>query len=178
MHTGTPRGGHYYSNIKNFENNLWYKFEDSQIYEMNNFELTKTFSDGDRHFTNNPTGYILMYRKIERKGELVNFNNSIVPTNLMNYLEEENQKIKIEEELQIERMNTLQLKFIYEDKIINIFEKKQNTIKSLKIQVLKNYDLENIKKENIRIRNINTTNFKFLEAFDDEEKVKNKNYLK
>ena len=180
VHTGTPRGGHYYSNIKNFENNLWYKFEDSQIYEINNFELAKTFSDGNLNFAinNNPTGYILMYRKIERKGEIVNFNNCIVQNSLMNFLEEENEKIKIEEQLQIERMNTLQLKFIYEDKIINIFEKKQNKIKELKSQVLLSYYFDKIKNENVRIRNINTTNFKFLEAFDDEEKVKKYNFFK
>ena len=175
VHTGTPRGGHYYSNIKNFENNFWYKFEDSQIYEINETELAKTFSDGNSDYSKNninPTAYILMYRKIERKGEIVNFNNCKIQNSLINYLNEENEKIKIGEQLQIERMNTLQLKFIYKDKIINIFEKKQNKIKELKNQVIINYNLENINKENIRLRNINSTNFKFLEAFDDEEKVK------
>jgi len=172
VHTGTPRGGHYYSMIKNFEDGKWYKLDDTNVYEMDNKDIARTFSDGNPYTNNSPTGYILMYRKIEKDKEKINFDNCHIQESLLNFLSEENQKIKIEEQKQIERMNTLQLKFIYNDKIINIFEKKQSTIKQLKSQMILCYNLERIKEENIRIRNVHNTTYKFLESYDDENKVK------
>lgn len=171
VHTGTPRGGHYYSIIKNFEDGIWYKFEDTNVYEMDNKDIAKTFSDGNPYTNNSPTGYILMYRKIEKENENINFDKCYIQDSLLNFLNEENEKIKMEEQIHIERMNTLQLKFIYNDKIINIFEKKHSSVKQLKSQVMTQYNLEKIKEENIRIRNVHNTTYKFLESYDDESKV-------
>lgn len=113
-----------------------------------------------------------MYRKIEKENKNLNFENCKIHSSLLEILEEENEKIKLEQQRQLERMNTLQLKFIFNDKIINIFEKKQSTINQLKSQVITCYDLEKIKPENIRIRNVHNTTYKFLESYDDESKVK------
>lgn len=170
VHSGTPRAGHYYSNIKNFEDGKWYRFDDSQIYDLENFEIAQNFGDGYSFSNNNsPTGYILMYRKVE--SFKVNFDKCLIQNWLLEYLEQQNELIKAEEQKQIERMNTLQLKFIYNDKIINIFEKKQSKIKDLKAQVITLYSLDNTKSENIRIRNVHNSNYKLMESFDDENKV-------
>jgi len=172
VHTGTPRGGHYFTIIKNFDDGKWYKFDDSHIYEMEESDIVKTFSDGNSHSLNSATGYILMYRKIDKKNKNLNFENCIIQENLLQFLNEENEKIKLEEQRQLERMNTLQLKFIYDDKIINIFEKKQSSIKQLKSQVIVSYNLDRTKPENIRIRNVHNSSYKLLESYDDENKVK------
>ncbi len=158
--------------IKNFEDGIWYKFDDAHVYEMNNSDIAKTFGDGNPHINNSTTGYILMYRKIENKEcENISFADCHIQSSLMSILNEENEIIKIEEQRQIERMNTLQLKFIHNDKIINIFEKKQSSLNKLKSQVIACYNLEKVKEVNIRIRNVHNTTYKLLESFDDENKV-------
>ncbi len=113
-----------------------------------------------------------MYRKYEKENKNKNFDNCKIQPSLLEILEEENEKIKLEQQRQLERMNTLQLKFIFNDKIINIFEKKQSTISQLKSQVITCYNLEKITPDNIRIRNVHNNSYKLLESFDDENKVK------
>lgn len=144
---------------------------------MDNKDIANTFSDGNPHINNSATGYILMYRKIEKQREKISFCECRIQDSLMSFLIEENEKIKIEEQRQIERMNTLQLKFIYNDKIINIFEKKQSSVKQLKAQVIACFNLQRINADNIRIRNVHNTTYKFLESYDDENKVKLKNLV-
>ena len=66
-----------------------------------------------------------MYRQhTSQVNSIKHIYDSLINPDLMKFIRDENILIKEEEERQKERLNTLQLKFIYNDKIANVFEKK------------------------------------------------------
>lgn len=74
MHGGGAYGGHYYAYIKSFEDNYWYKFNDSSVTYMELEDvLKKAYGGGD--FNN---GYMLFYRKYD-PNRTYSFNEQSVP---------------------------------------------------------------------------------------------------
>jgi len=47
IHSGSAGGGHYYAYIKNFEDNLWYNFNDSYVSKIKESDIYKMFGDGN-----------------------------------------------------------------------------------------------------------------------------------
>jgi len=45
IHSGSATGGHYYAYIKNFEDNLWYNFNDSYVSKIKESDIQKMFGD-------------------------------------------------------------------------------------------------------------------------------------
>jgi hypothetical protein len=149
---------------------MWYRFDDCNIYESTFQDLFLTYGDSLIHAVSATTGYILMYRQMVETDKIPKPDKSLISTDLMALIDEENVKILEEEAKQKERMSTLQLKFIYEDKIISIFEKKYNTIKQLKQKVMKEVNIVTDEK-NVRIRNVQNQTCKPQEVYQYEEKT-------
>ncbi len=59
IHQGGAFGGHYFAYIKSFEDGQWYNFNDSNVSQISQSEITNTF--GGSNGTN--TAYMLMYTK-------------------------------------------------------------------------------------------------------------------
>lgn len=167
VHSGSARGGHYYSYIKSFEDGKWYRFDDCCVYESDFKHIQYTYGESGMSAL---TGYILMYRLIERSNPENNtIDDSLIAENkeLMEIIEKENVFLKEEEERQKEKLNSLQLKFVYDDKIANILAKKTDTVGDLKQKVLKEYLLD-IAMKNCRIRFYNSQSFKMLQPLVEE----------
>lgn len=71
IHSGSASGGHYYAYIKNFEDNLWYNFNDSYVSKIKESDISKMYGDGNndssKSFFDDTFGanaYLLMYRKV------------------------------------------------------------------------------------------------------------------
>lgn len=58
VHSGSALGGHYYAYIKSFENGKWYNYNDSDVSEIRQEDVTEVFGDK----TGRPTAYMLKYR--------------------------------------------------------------------------------------------------------------------
>ena len=58
---GGAYGGHYYAFVKSYEDNKWYKFDDTNVTELDPEEIPA------RCFGGGPSGnaYMMMYRQIE-----------------------------------------------------------------------------------------------------------------
>ncbi|KAL4466890.1 hypothetical protein ABPG74_010487 [Tetrahymena malaccensis] len=90
MHSGGAYGGHYYAYIKSFEDNYWYKFNDSSVTYMELDDVIKK-AYGGSDFNN---AYMLFYRK-HNPDMKTNFNDESIPNYLKKILEEE-EKLKQE----------------------------------------------------------------------------------
>lgn len=174
VHSGSARSGHYYSYIKSYDDNKWYRFEDSSVYEAGMKSIENTFGENNH---SSATGYILMYKQLNH-GDKQNFEISLPDINIIDnkdlyeIIERENIVIKEEEEKQKEKLNSIQVKFIYDDKIANIIIKRSNSLSELKSKAMEEFKLNGkIDPFNIRIRSINTQTFKMQEAFEDESKT-------
>jgi len=169
VHSGSARSGHYYSYIKSYENNKWYRFEDSSVFEANIYCIERTFGDNNN---SGPTGYILMYKQSVNKNDQILKEIKIEDNiELFKAIEKENIFYREEEEKQREKLNSLQLKFIFEDKIANVMVRRSNTLIELKLKILKEFKLNgSIEMKNVRIRSINPHTFKLQEAFEVESK--------
>lgn len=51
---GSALGGHYYAYIKSFENNKWYEFNDSQVSEITEEEVKKTYGEDTSLYRSRP----------------------------------------------------------------------------------------------------------------------------
>jgi ubiquitin carboxyl-terminal hydrolase 47 len=52
-------GGHYYAYIKSFEDDKWYKFNDSEVSLMSSEDIPAVFGEKN----GNATAYMLKYRQ-------------------------------------------------------------------------------------------------------------------
>lgn len=79
VHSGGAMGGHYYSYIKSFENDLWYCFNDTTVDRISFSQVTKMFGDKVPKckdsiiaclVNSGVSAYFLMYRRVdvEQKG--------------------------------------------------------------------------------------------------------------
>ena len=59
IHDGSAYGGHYYAFIKSFEDQKWYKFNDTQITEINVSIISSSFGG------NKTSGYMLFYKEVD-----------------------------------------------------------------------------------------------------------------
>ena len=85
IHRGGAVGGHYYANIKSFEDDKWYGFNDSTVKSLNEEkEFDAAFGGGSR----NETGYMLLYRQ---KNLNLPDNYGYVPKYLINMIEKEDE---------------------------------------------------------------------------------------
>ncbi len=97
VHSGQAYGGHYYAYIRSFEDNKWYKFDDSFVRGVDPYEVMKAYGgkqETEGYFTkervkynSSANAYMLVYRlvsedpsgKKEKTGEEVQEIKSMVP---------------------------------------------------------------------------------------------------
>lgn len=75
MHSGGAYGGHYYAFIKSFEDNYWYKFNDSSVTYMELEDVVKKSIGGGNDSSN---GYMLFYKKYDPNGNY-QFSEECIP---------------------------------------------------------------------------------------------------
>ena len=175
-HSGSARSGHYYSYIKSYEDSKWYRFEDSSVYEASIKSIENTFGENN---TPGATGYILMYRQIKEKKTETETEIKIEENiDLMEIITQENIMFRDEEEKQREKLNSIQLKFIYNDRIANIIIRKTSLLSELKTKIINDgFKLKETDHKNVRIRLINTQTLKMQEAYIDETKTLEELYI-
>ena len=151
VHSGGAMGGHYYSLIKNFEDEKWLKFDDRVVYEIPNIDEFKKIVSGNENNLNDSTAYILLYEdSIEQK------NNSELKFDInqdlmedINIEEAEYQKYLEEEK---ERMSYLNLRVSFNEKLEIIKIKKYEKLLSFKMKIFELYGInQNTSEEKINI---------------------------
>ena len=151
VHSGGAMGGHYYSLIKNFEDEKWLKFDDRVVYEIPNIDEFKKIVSGNENNLNDSTAYILLYEdSIEQKknSELkFDINQDLMED--INIEEAEYQKYLEEEK---ERMSYLNLRVSFNEKLEIIKIKKYEKLLSFKMKIFELYGInQNTSEEKINI---------------------------
>ena len=119
IHKGNSEFGHYYSIIKDFENNKWILFNDIEISEFEEeFLEEEAFGNPESNgISDGPSAYILFYTRAGMENnveEIVSNIKQIKDENLYNYISYENDKSKVS---QIYFTN--EFKIFMEDFVIN-----------------------------------------------------------
>jgi ubiquitin carboxyl-terminal hydrolase 47 len=177
VHSGSAMNGHYYSIIKNYEDdNKWYKFDDINVYEIENFNELYDKIKGNENNQNDNTAYLLFY--IENS-EIENIKNLTfkVNENLLNDINEEEEIYRKQIEEEKERLSYINLKINHDNKVDFIRIKKTETLKNFKMKI---YDLYQIDKTlEGRIIIYDNRKSKILNVFEkekDEEILENLNF--
>jgi len=94
IHRGSALGGHYYAYIKSFTSNKWFEFNDSQVSEITESDIYKTYGeDPDERpsrggmfsmFHSSANAYMVMYRRVDRKRNLLEATLKDIPDELKN----------------------------------------------------------------------------------------------
>ena len=177
VHSGSAMNGHYYSIIKNYEDdNKWYKFDDSNVYEIENFNELYDKIKGNENNQNDNTAYLLFYIENSEIENIKNLNFK-VNENLLNDINEEEEIYRKQIEEEKERLSYINLKINHDNKVDFIRIKKTETLKNFKIKI---YDLYQIDKTlEGRIIIYDNRKSKILNVFEkekDEEILENLNF--
>lgn len=182
IHSGTAMGGHYYSYIKSFEDNLWYCFNDSNVTQIKVIDI-KSILGGSQSSqmrysssSSSATVYVLMYRIVNTSGNFKNLvqetSDLLIHSELKLDIEEENNKILEEEKKMKEKLNNMTIKVYFEGITHHMSVKKTDSVREFKLNILKTVCLEEKYRDNledVRIRGFNSFNFKLLEFYHEEE---------
>ena len=168
VHCGSAMGGHYYSLIKSFEDNKWYKFDDNFVFEISNFEEFKNQISGNNSNLNDNTSYILFYKEYSLDNQKFSFdiNNSLF--NEIKFEEDEYQKLLNDEK---ERLSHLKLKICHNDIFEYVDMRKFNKIIDLKNKFIEVFKLK-IETKDCRI--ILMDNGKLVNIINDDGENKDK----
>ena len=90
IQSGGALGGHYFANIKSFDDNQWYRFNDSSVRKL---DEEKEFADAFGGESVRATGYVLLYRQKSLK---IPDNYGYFPKYLTKMIEKEDENIKIQ----------------------------------------------------------------------------------
>jgi len=179
VHRGSALGGHYYAYIKSFETGKWYDFNDSQVNEISEEEIKRTFGDDPNEgyrsrggmfqmFHSSANAYMLMYRRIDEKRNKSEVTKENVPTELRDRIQDENirYKKKIEEKEREREMVTLKLHYQGQEKTIKVHN--STTLAETTRQCGDAFNVLSKYPENcIRIRNYQAYNDFPAEPYDD-----------
>eukprot|EP01114_Cavostelium_apophysatum_P008676 TRINITY_DN2135_c0_g1_i3.p1 TRINITY_DN2135_c0_g1~~TRINITY_DN2135_c0_g1_i3.p1 ORF type:complete len:1106 (+),score=339.91 TRINITY_DN2135_c0_g1_i3:161-3478(+) len=119
VHRGSALGGHYYAYIKSFEKDKWHEFNDSQVREVSEADVQKTYGEAPKEgqqrtgvmsvLQSSENAYMLMYRRIDTSKNKLAVAASEVPVELHQAVraEIEATKKKAEEAVREKSMITL-----------------------------------------------------------------------
>ena len=140
IHSGSAMSGHYFSILKNFENEKkWYKFDDRCVYEIKDINEYKKIISGNEKNLNDSTAYILLYRNnSENDNKEYDFNINKELMEDINLEEVEYQKLLEEEK---ERMSYLNLRVFYNNKFNYIKIKKFEKLLEVKNKFFELYEI-------------------------------------
>lgn len=107
IQSGGALGGHYFANIKSFDDDKWYRFNDSSVRKL---DEEKEFNDAFGGDSVKATGYVLLYRQSNLK---LPDNYGYFPKYLTKMIEKEDENIKIQWEKWQKDMRTITVSVIY-----------------------------------------------------------------
>ena len=165
IHSGSARGGHYYTITKSYEDNKWYKFDDSVVYEINIDDVIEQLYGNDQSDT---SAYILLYSNCNKEKFTFDVNED-----LMKEIEKEEVEYQKALEEEKERMSYMNVKVSYKEKIDFVRIKKYETISTLKQKAVEAFGLlkENIISDIIdaRIKVMNSNHSKIIDVLSNED---------
>jgi len=153
IHSGGANGGHYYAYIKDYRSGKWFEFNDSTVSEINESDIEGVFGKDasaksysyNYYYSNNSygtTAYMLMYRKVDPKRNMLPPSDDEVPQALRDYVEKANA-----EEAERKRREKLEREMCHITVTYNgekkKFDKHQSvTVGQLKADVMKEFKCE------------------------------------
>ena len=172
IHSGSAMGGHYYAYIKNFEDYKWYNFNDSNVKEIEEKEITKVFggdtSTSSWGVTYSANAYLLMYRRIAPENHMGVSDFDIphyVKAEIQDQLENDKNEAKVREEKSL----IIHFKVLFNKKEEIFTTKKNVLLKEFKLDVMKELKIEE-NPENVRLRSY-ATHYEIMQDVYDEEKL-------
>ena len=172
IHSGSAMGGHYYAYIKNFEDSKWYNFNDSNVKEIEEKEITKVFggetSTSSWGITYSANAYLLMYRKITPEN-LVGVSDLDIPSYVKTEIDEQLESYKKEVKDREEKNLTTHFKVFYNKKEEIFTTQKNRPLKDFKLEVMKQFDIK-AAAENVRLRSW-ASHYEIMQDVYDEEKL-------
>jgi hypothetical protein len=140
IHAGNANGGHYYAYIKNFADGKWYEFNDTNVTAITE-EKVKSMAGGDdspRHkaYGVSTNAYMLMYRLVDRKLNLMKVSNDLIPENCLKEVEMENEAFKNAKAAWIRMQEMITLKLFYKNNTppLTVKAHKKETIKEVTVR--------------------------------------------
>jgi hypothetical protein len=172
IHAGSALAGHYYAYIKCFDNNRWYKFNDSEVKEISEGDITGVYGGptvnqwGQSVFGAN--AYLLMYRKIE-PGQSMSTDACQVPALILDMIEEAKREEERRAQEALELKMTTKLYIYYKKQAQYVPIRKDRTITELKTLLQSVFDeLDSIPLDAFRLRGYQYYRDEYKETFDDE----------
>ncbi|KRX04853.1 hypothetical protein PPERSA_06487 [Pseudocohnilembus persalinus] len=133
VHAGGAMGGHYYSYVKSFENQMWQCFNDTNVSSTDPSCIQAVYGEQNPKFNSGSSAYVLHYRKV---GKNKNLETLVEPPSYIKEMLEkeekrmEEQRIK-EEKLKAEKQQMITIKVIYKNQTKPIDIKKTETLQNL-----------------------------------------------
>nr|CAG4708846.1 unnamed protein product [Naegleria fowleri] len=136
IHSGSALGGHYYAYIKSFSTGKWYNFNDSNVSEIDAQQVKLMYGTNDAsatgRYSSSTNAYMLLYRK---RDEILNINHveeNMIPDDLREEVEKDNEQIVEELRKAEEARQSLNLRIKCEGQpVLSITVKKTDTMKQV-----------------------------------------------
>eukprot|EP01096_Ripella_sp_DP13-Kostka_P012963 TRINITY_DN552_c0_g1_i1.p1 TRINITY_DN552_c0_g1~~TRINITY_DN552_c0_g1_i1.p1 ORF type:complete len:1117 (+),score=586.54 TRINITY_DN552_c0_g1_i1:123-3473(+) len=116
IHSGGAYGGHYYAFIKNFEDQIWYKFNDANVTRVRRGEIEESFGSSDKKKSQSANAYMLVYRKLNDGNNLKNLPNDKIPAALLAEIEQDNINVRKKREEYLRVKDLLNITIYYKDR--------------------------------------------------------------
>ena len=99
IHKGNAHGGHYYAYIKDFEDNKWYKFNDSLVSEIDALEILKSFGEKPEtikgkinSYQQTDNAYMVLYRQVDSDSEINSISDDLIQSGIISDIQGEIEK--------------------------------------------------------------------------------------
>ena len=172
IHAGSAFGGHYYAYIRCFENDYWYRFNDSNVVDIEESDIETVYGGTAPSWGTSAYGanaYLLMYRKKEANN-LKTVPDIEVPQMVHDEIERQKEVKAKQEQRRKEAMMTIKLKVYHAKQYQEISIRKDKTVQFLKDELRQHFEvLEGVDDTDFRLRNYMQHVDDYLEPYDGEQ---------
>jgi len=138
VHSGSAFGGHYYAYIKDLATGKWYKFNDATVTLASWADVESTFggsSSGYSYISSSATAYMLLYRKRDPALNAFCVDDSAVPKELREALEQRDKAEAREHEAERIKRNSITLTVFHTAREVPVVVPKRLTLHEVKDHV-------------------------------------------
>lgn len=140
IHAGNARGGHYFAYIKNFADQKWYNFNDSNISEITEDDVKLMYGNDDdqksKAYGVSTNAYMLMYRLKDPAHNVHQVSSEQVPQFIHDEIKEINDEFEKERKEYEERKRKIQIRVFYDKQpLLPLVVDKDDTIASIRVQI-------------------------------------------
>ncbi|KAG2388438.1 hypothetical protein C9374_000602 [Naegleria lovaniensis] len=133
IHSGSALGGHYYAYIKSLSNGKWYNFNDSNVSEIDAQQVKLMYGTNDAsatgRYSSSTNAYMLLYRKRDDNLNINHVEENMIPGDLREEVEKDNEQIAEELRKAEEARQSLNLRIKCEGQpVLSITVKKTDTM--------------------------------------------------